>query len=64
MSRNCPLKNGSTEYGRLAPTQVKAGELKEEPKKIDSLMTDLKNFLTTEEAKDKYFRAVVDQGFV
>ena len=64
MSCNCPKKNESAEYGRPAPTQVKAAEISDEPKDINRLMKDLKGYLTTDEAKKTYFKAIVDQGFV
>jgi len=64
MSWNCPRKNGSTEYGRPAPTQVKVGETSDGPKDIAGIIKDLKEYLTTDEAKEEYFKAIVDQGFV
>ena len=60
MSRECPNKNGSAKYGRPAPTQIKAQEVKT----LDGLMGDLKEFLKTEENKEKYFSAMIDHGFV
>jgi hypothetical protein len=64
MSRECPNKNGSAKYGRPAPTQVKKAETPPEAKTLDGLMGDLKEFLKTEENKEKYFSAMIDQGFV
>ena len=63
MLRECPNKNGSAKYGRPAPTQVKA-QAPPEAKTLDGLMGDLKEFLKTEENKEKYFSAMIDQGFV
>jgi hypothetical protein len=60
MAQECPNKNGSAKYGRLAPTQIKAQEVKT----LDGLMGDLKEFLKTEENKEKYFSTMIDQGFV
>jgi hypothetical protein len=64
MSRDCPNKNGSAEYGRPAPTQVKKAETPSESKTLDGLMGDLKEFLKAEENKEKYFSTLIDQGFV
>jgi Zinc knuckle len=70
VARNCP-KNGSAKYGRLAPTQYKAQEATiETPKEKDrgtdvySLMSQVKDSLKTNKDKQKFFDAMVDQGFV
>ena len=73
ISRYCPTRqNGSTEYGRPAPTQQTHSGVtdamdepkKEEPKGIDDLLKIAKGFLTNLENKQKFFDGLIDQGFV
>ncbi len=73
ISRYCPTRqNGSTKYGRPAPTQQTRSSVtdateepkKEEPKGIDDLLKIAKGFLTNQENKQKFFDGLVDQGFV
>jgi hypothetical protein len=64
ISKDCPQKNGSTEYGRPAPTQIKEQSVLEQPKTLNMLMGDLKAFLKNDENKEQYFSAMVEQGFV
>ena len=73
ISRYCPMRqNGSTEYGRPAPTQQTHSGVtdateepkKEEPKGINDLLKIAKGFLTNPENKQKFFDRLIDQGFV
>ncbi len=71
--RYCSMRqNGSTEYGRPAPTQQTHSGItdaaeepkKEEPKGIDNLLKIAKGYLINQENKQKFFDGLVDQGFV
>ncbi len=71
--RYCPTRqNGSTEYGRPAPTQqsclgiTNAAEepKKKEPKGIKDLLKIAKGYLTNQENKQKFFDGLVNKGFV
>jgi len=73
ISRYCPTRqNGSTEYGRPAPTQQTRSGItdateepkKEEPKSIDDLLKMTKGYLTNQENKQKFFDRLVEKGFV
>ncbi len=65
MSHNCLRKFGSTNVGRLAPTSRKAtmatGVINEP---IEELLKNMKDCLTTEEMKQKFFDGVIEKGFV
>jgi hypothetical protein len=67
MSRECPKKNGSTKYGRPAPTNVpKRSIAPEEPTEetIKDIVNKMGVLLATLEAKQKYFDLVIEKGFV
>src|SRR6266851_10286644 len=73
ISRYCPTRqNGSTEYGRPAPTQqtqlgvTDATEepKKEEPKGVNDFLKIAKGFLNNMENKQKFFNGLIDQGFI
>jgi len=61
-------QNGSTKYGRLAPTQQAHSGItdtveepkKEEPKGIDDLLKIVKGYLTNQKNKQKFFDRLVD----
>jgi len=52
----CTCHNGSTEYGRLAPTQINETTL-------DGLIKDLKEILKVEGNQEKYLDALIEKGF-
>ena len=56
-----PYNNGSAEYGRLAPTQIKA-QVNLENGTLDGLMRDLKELLKMEDNWEKYFITMVKEG--
>jgi hypothetical protein len=66
-ARNC-LKNGSTEYRRPAPTQIKQTTKEDTPEaakdKIEELMDRMNALMVTKEDKQKYFDLVIEKGFV
>jgi hypothetical protein len=67
MSRECPKKNGSAEYGRPAPTNVSGrSAAPEEPTKetIEDTVNKMGMLSATLEAKQKYFDLVIEKGFV
>ena len=67
MSKDCPKKIGSTEYGRLAPTQVpRRSAAPEEPTgdMIEDVVNKMGALLATPEVKQKYFDLVIEKGFV
>jgi hypothetical protein len=53
--------NGSTEYGRLAPTWINA-QATPKYNTLDGLMEDLKDFLKVEENWEKYLDTLVKEG--
>jgi hypothetical protein len=67
MSKECPKRNRSTKYGRLAPTSVPGrSTTPEEPTEdtIEDIVNKMGALLATPEAKQKYFNLVIDKGFV
>jgi hypothetical protein len=67
MSRECPKKNRSAEYGRPAPTNVPGrSAAPEEPTEetIEDIVNKMGVLLATPEAKQKYFDLVIEKGFV
>jgi hypothetical protein len=67
MSRECPKKIGSAEYGRLAPMQIPGrSAAPEEPTEdtIKDVVNKMGALLATPEAKQKYFNLVIKKGFV
>jgi hypothetical protein len=69
MARFCPTKqNGSTKYGRPAPTQQACSgvtDTAEETKKgVSDVLKEVKACLTSKDAKQKFFDGLVAEGFV
>jgi len=67
MSKECPKRNRSAEYGRPAPTSVPGRSgAPEEPTEdtIKDIVNKMGALLATPEAKQKYFDLVIEKGFV
>jgi len=67
ISRDCPRKAGSTEYGRPAPTQApESSATTEKPKedRVKELIRETAAILTTQKAKQQYFDLLVKKGFI
>jgi len=67
MSKECPKRNRSAEYGRPAPTSVPGRSgAPEEPTEdtIEDIVNKMGALLATPEAKQKYFDLVIEKGFV
>jgi hypothetical protein len=64
--KNCPTKqNGNAEYGRPAPTQNAHSGITEvpEPKNLESILADVKAYLSTEENKQKFYDGLMELDF-
>jgi hypothetical protein len=62
----CPTKqNGNAEYGSPAPTQNTHSGITEvpEPKNLESILADVKAYLSTEENKQKFYDGLMELDF-
>jgi hypothetical protein len=66
IAKYCPTKqNGNAEYGRPAPTQNAHSGITEvpEPKNLESVLADIKAYLSTEENKQKFYDGLMELDF-
>ena len=66
IAKYCPTKqNGNAEYGRPAPTQNAHSGITEvlEPKNLESVLADVKTYLSTEENKQKFYNELMELDF-
>jgi hypothetical protein len=65
MSRNCPRGNRTADVGRPAPTiHKKESDEVTTNNPLQDLVNQMKTYLTTDETKQQFFDAIVDEGFV
>jgi len=66
IAKYCPTKqHGNTEYGRPAPTQNACSGITEvsEPKNLESVLADVKTYLSTKENKQKFYDGLMESDF-
>jgi hypothetical protein len=66
IAKYCPTRqNGNAEYGRPAPTQNACSGITEvlEPKNLESVLADVKAYLSTEENKQKFYDGLMESDF-
>jgi hypothetical protein len=64
--KHCPTKqNGNAEYGRPAPTQNARSSITEvlEPKNLESILADVKAYLSTKENKQEFYDGLIESDF-
>jgi len=65
MSHNCPKKFESANVGRPAPTSAQVSiPTKTTKNGIEGLLKSMKDQLTTDNLKQKFFNRVIEKGFV
>jgi hypothetical protein len=66
IAKYCPTKqNGNAEYGRPAPTQNACSGITKVPelKNLESILADVKAYLSTEENKQKFYNGLIELDF-